>query len=150
MSIRKGNITIGGNGADGFSPTATVTKVGSTATISITDKNGTTTATVNDGGQPTTVKDLVSTSITLQAQADTNYIYGELSALNLTFGTGTDNNEIDIMFKSGATATTLTISGDNKIHGSFTPNVNSVVEINAKYYSGINKWVVLFSQVTIS
>lgn len=36
-------------GADGFSPTATVTKSGSTATISITDKNGTTTATVSDG-----------------------------------------------------------------------------------------------------
>lgn len=39
----------GQDGADGYSPTATVTKSGSTATISITDKNGTTTATVSDG-----------------------------------------------------------------------------------------------------
>ena len=39
----------GDPGADGFSPTATVTKVGDTATITITDKNGTTTATVSDG-----------------------------------------------------------------------------------------------------
>lgn len=36
-------------GQDGFSPIATVTKSGNTATISITDKNGTTTATVTDG-----------------------------------------------------------------------------------------------------
>lgn len=36
-------------GNDGFSPTATVTKSGTVATITITDKNGTTTATVSDG-----------------------------------------------------------------------------------------------------
>lgn len=34
---------------DGFSPIATVTKEGTVATITITDKNGTTTATVEDG-----------------------------------------------------------------------------------------------------
>lgn len=44
----------GAPGADGFSPVASVTKSGDTATISITDKTGTTTATVKDGtdGQP--------------------------------------------------------------------------------------------------
>ena len=36
-------------GADGFSPTATVEKVGKVATITITDINGTTTATIADG-----------------------------------------------------------------------------------------------------
>ena len=36
-------------GDDGFSPTAKVEKVGSTTTITITDKSGTTTATVKDG-----------------------------------------------------------------------------------------------------
>ena len=36
-------------GSDGFSPTATVEKVGKIATITITDKNGTTTATIKDG-----------------------------------------------------------------------------------------------------
>lgn len=45
-------------GADGYSPTATVTKTGSTATISITDKNGTTTASVSDG---TDAQDVTST-----------------------------------------------------------------------------------------
>ena len=39
----------GANGQDGYSPTATVTKAGGTATITITDKNGTTTAQVHDG-----------------------------------------------------------------------------------------------------
>ena len=36
-------------GADGYSPSASVSKSGSTATITITDKTGTTTATVSDG-----------------------------------------------------------------------------------------------------
>lgn len=39
----------GKNGQPGFSPIATVSKTGDTATITITDKNGTTTATVKDG-----------------------------------------------------------------------------------------------------
>ena len=41
----------GEDGTDGFSPIATVTKNGNTATISITDKNGTTTAQVTDGSK---------------------------------------------------------------------------------------------------
>ena len=36
-------------GSDGFSPSAKVEKVGDTATITITDKDGTTTATIKDG-----------------------------------------------------------------------------------------------------
>ena len=39
----------GQDGADGFSPIASVSKVGDTATISITDINGTTTASISDG-----------------------------------------------------------------------------------------------------
>ena len=42
----------GKDGTDGFSPIATVSKSGTTATISVTDKNGTTTATVSDGTTP--------------------------------------------------------------------------------------------------
>lgn len=41
----------GDPGDDGFSPTASVSKSGSTATITITDKTGTTTATVSDGAK---------------------------------------------------------------------------------------------------
>lgn len=43
----------GTNGEDGFSPVATVSKVGNTATITITDKNGTTTASISDGADGT-------------------------------------------------------------------------------------------------
>ena len=39
------------DGADGYSPTASVSKSGTTTTISITDKTGTTTATVEDGSK---------------------------------------------------------------------------------------------------
>ena len=43
------NGTNGTNGQDGFSPIASVSKSGDTATITITDANGTTSATVKDG-----------------------------------------------------------------------------------------------------
>ena len=42
----------GDTGEDGFSPAASVSKSGTTTTISITDKNGTTTAQVEDGVAP--------------------------------------------------------------------------------------------------
>lgn len=42
-------VTNGIDGKDGFSPIATVSKSGNTATIIITDKNGTTTASISDG-----------------------------------------------------------------------------------------------------
>lgn len=49
----------GQDGQDGFSPTATVVKVGDTATITITDKNGTTTASLTI---PSKVSDLTNDS----------------------------------------------------------------------------------------
>lgn len=50
FGIPKGDTGAAGqDGADGFSPIATVSKVGDTATITITDENGTTTASVTDG-----------------------------------------------------------------------------------------------------
>ena len=43
------DVADGHDGADGYSPTATVTQLADGATIRITDKDGTTTATVHDG-----------------------------------------------------------------------------------------------------
>ncbi len=43
------NTGIAAQGEDGYSPSASVSKVGHTATISITDENGTTTAEIEDG-----------------------------------------------------------------------------------------------------
>lgn len=45
--------TNGTNGADGFSPTATVSKTGGIATLTIIDKNGTTTTQIYDGANVT-------------------------------------------------------------------------------------------------
>lgn len=55
---QKGDPGVNGtDGADGFSPTATVTQTSSGATISITDKSGTTTANVTNGTNGTDGQD---------------------------------------------------------------------------------------------
>ena len=60
-------------GADGFSPTATVTQTQSGATVSITDKNGTTTANISNGADG---QDYV---LTTQDKTDiANIVLGEL------------------------------------------------------------------------
>ena len=81
----------GTDGADGYSPTATVTKSGDTATITITDKNGTTTATVKDGTTGTTdyedLTDVYYTDITLQAVWDSvngYYVITTISPIRTT------------------------------------------------------------------
>ena len=64
--------TDGTDGQDGYSPTASVSKSGSTATITITDKNGTTTAQVSDGsgsGTITSVK-MNGSTIATSGEAD--------------------------------------------------------------------------------
>lgn len=65
-------------GADGFSPTATVSKTGDTATITITDKNGTTTAQISDGTTPTIDPALSPTSENpVQNKVVTNALAGK-------------------------------------------------------------------------
>jgi len=63
----------GAQGPAGYSPSASVVKVGDTTTITITDEHGTTTANVNDG-TPITVDAALSTSSTnpVQNQVITN------------------------------------------------------------------------------
>lgn len=57
MSLRKGNTIISGagkdgaDGADGISPSASVSKSGSVSTLTVTDARGTTTTDILDGGQ---------------------------------------------------------------------------------------------------
>lgn len=97
-------------GADGFSPIATVTKSGDTATISITDKNGTTTATVSDGTTPTIDSALSWTSTNpLENQAIRNTIYVKNSSsdkeagINIAFSDPALNPYVHIGSKTGAT-----------------------------------------------
>ena len=80
----------GQDGQDGFSPIATVSKVGDTATITITDENGTTTATVTDGtdgapGQAATIT--AGTTTTLPAGSSATVTNsGTISAAVFDFG----------------------------------------------------------------
>lgn len=68
FGIPKGDTGADGqDGADGFSPIANVTKVGDTATITITDENGTTTASVTDGTDGTSATVAAGTTTTLPA-----------------------------------------------------------------------------------
>lgn len=83
----------GDDGAAGYSPTATVSKSGDTATITITDKNGTTTASISDGqdgaagapGQSATIA--VDSTSTLPAGSPATVTnVGTQSAARLAFG----------------------------------------------------------------
>lgn len=67
-NIGKKIINIGKDGADGVSPTVTVSKSGKVTTVSITDKNGTKTATINDGADGSAGKD--GTSVTVKSVSE--------------------------------------------------------------------------------
>lgn len=84
-SIKGSPGTNGTNGTDGVSPTATVTKSGAVATISITDANGTTTATVSDGVTGWTEGTLVDGSNTL-TDATSLYSATGMSGASITVG----------------------------------------------------------------
>lgn len=156
----------GATGADGFSPIATVTKSGDTATISITDAEGTTTATVTDGVTPTVDTTLSSSSTNpVQNDAITNALNGKQATLNAGDVTTTliadnaiTNGKIDwssVGFRfysgtigSGATVTLTNVSGKNAfinagrtVSGGFDQFfVDSVGEVY--HIVGTNKFVV--------
>lgn len=97
---------------------------------------------------PIIVKDTASTSVTLTANGNYSYIYGTLTSLNLAFATGTDDATFHIIYKSGSTATTMTISATNAIFDSFAPSANAIVEIDGMWY--LDKWIVFFKETKVS
>ena len=86
MSLRKGNTLISGTGKDGtngVSPTASVSKVGSISTLTVTDANGTTTTQILDGGQiiqypimPTATSETVGQIVQYTGTTDSTYTNG--------------------------------------------------------------------------
>lgn len=68
----------GDPGEDGYSPQASVTKSGNTATITITDKNGTTTAQITDGAKGDNGR---TPKITAQRAGDITTIYSDSSPI---------------------------------------------------------------------
>lgn len=105
-------------GNDGISPTATVSKTGTVATVTITDKNGTTTAAINDGVSPT-----ASVSKT-----------GNTATLTVTDESGTTTADIEdgvsptVNISKTGGVTTITITDANGTH---TATINDGEVTNA-------------------
>lgn len=114
----------------------------------LVNSGGVFTALGNKADKGTTVKDITSTSITLTAHGGHSYIYGTLTTLDLSFTSDTDDAEFHIIFKSGATATTLTVSKTFAAFDNFTPSANAIVEIDGMWY--LDKWVVFFKETKVS
>ena len=91
---------------------------------------------------PLTITDLSSTSITLASAADnTEYHYGELSALTVT--AITNPGEFSITFTSGSTATVLTVPNSMIMPDGFAVEANTRYEINCKdSYAVVAGWAV--------
>lgn len=125
----------GQNGQDGYSPTATVTKSGDTATITITDKNGTTTAQVKDGSDATVTVDsaLSSTSTNpvqnkvinsaLNSKANSSDIPTKTSDLQNDSGYITDAGVTSFNGSTGAVTYTAPVTSVNGSTGAVTVNV---------------------------
>ena len=114
---------------------------------------------VPDGGVNKTITPILKvlnttdTDVFLDTVANAHYFYGTLSSLTVQFPSFANNgDEIDIMFKSGSTATTA-YSGQSAvidttnavIKETYAPSANVYVEINARFC--VDKWVVLVTEV---
>lgn len=118
----------GTDGTDGVSPTVSITPITGGHRITITDADGEHSADIMDGTGnvddvqingtsilnngvaniplPQTVT-VTGTTPTITAQADTRYVCGEVSTLDITVPA---SGIIDVIFTSGATATVLTVT----------------------------------------
>jgi hypothetical protein len=129
----------GADGADGFSPIATVSKVGDTATISITDENGTTTATISDGTDGTDGQDGTDGADGFSPSA--------------TVSKSGDTATISITDKDGTTTTTITDGEDGRDGTDGTDGVDGVgiVSITKTATVGlVDTYTILYSDGTTS
>lgn len=97
----------GSDGTDGFSPIATVTKSGDTATISITDKNGTTTASVTEPTMDSALSWTSQNPVENQAIRKTIYVKNSSNdkeaGINIAFSNPTLNPYVHLGSKTSAT-----------------------------------------------
>lgn len=86
------------------------------------------------------VKDLSSTDITLAAQAETRYIYGELASL--TVSSLPSEGIVDILFTSGTTATVVSLPNTVKMPSWFSVGASMTVEISILdgVYGSVQTW----------
>lgn len=99
-----------------------------------------------------TKTELRPTPITSTATAITtnnSYNYGEQTELSITFPTtANDGDVVYITFKSGATATVLTLDTTNTSDIELIPEANTGYEVYAKYNGTI--WIVNYSDYTVT
>jgi len=115
--------------------------------------NGSTAALTSGGAytylqqKPTIVQDLVSTAITATIQPASEYYYGELTSITLTFANGSLGDLFYITFSSGATPTDIILTGvtNAKWDTNFTVDSNVNVEICGKWNG--TQWLILMTQL---
>ena len=97
-------------------------------TQSLTDSQKTQ-ARINIGASTETIRETVAgTSATLDAEVDTMYLCGTMTAL--TIDTFPPTGEFTVVFTSGSTATTLTVPNTLHMPDGFTVEANKRYEIN--------------------
>lgn len=84
-------------------------------------------------------------NIVLIPRANNQYYYNELTSLSLSFGDSSLGDLFYISFKSGETATSLTIDSTSATFNDFIPETNSFIEI-CGMFNGY-KWILVFNQV---
>ena len=153
---------VSSKGADGFSPTATVTKSGTTTTVTVTDKTGTTTAEVKDGSDATVTKDNIVSALGYEpVKPEGNYELIEEITLteDTTVVTLSDSlagyNYLNIFVHSPSTAKWKTVQCDTwdssgaKYYWFLTGllNVNGVSCVNVGFANGMIT-MILFSGIS--
>lgn len=89
------------------------------------------------------------TVIPTTLEANKEYNFGEVSTLSLVFPTiANDGDVIYLTFKSGATATTLTIDTTNTTDIEVIPEANCYYDIFAKFNGSV--WLVNYSEYLVS
>lgn len=102
----------------------------------------------DDNFGTTVITDDVSSSVSLVPAKNTEYYYGELDELNLSFGTGGVNagDTFYITFESGETATALTVNYTNaSVERAIEASANCVVEVSAVFNG--SKWLIAWRQL---
>ena len=121
-------------GEDGFSPTATVEKVGKVATITITDINGTTSATIADGtgsggsGEENTIESISVNGTPISVDENKNV---DIEVPNIYVGdTEPINESIKVWLNPNGESSSIEVPIEKiKVNGELQTPVNKVVDI---------------------
>ena len=132
-------------GADGFSPSAKVEKVGDTATITITDKDGTTTATIKDGqggsgetGEENTIDSISINGVNVVPDENKNV---DITVPNIYVGdTEPIDDNMEVWFNPNGESSSIDVPIEKiKVNGELQIPVNKVIDITVPSIEGLAK-----------